>query len=165
MDNLVVVVRSLGSVGEKLAELSQKSLPVAGNIFHSQVVDDEFLPPVERGTKRKKKSQTPGFLLKFNHKIWSITLWRSPVQRHHSLWQTVKVPWGHRDRGMLTVTVHTKEIHSPEFYVQAIQVLTCNLHLIYGHRCVKANMEPLRFLLLTVHSQDSLWKYRTETIN
>lgn len=48
VDDLVVAVLSLGFVGEKLAELGQKSFPVAGNIFHSQVVEDEFLPPVGR---------------------------------------------------------------------------------------------------------------------
>lgn len=55
----------------------------------------------------------------------------------------------------------TRALHSQSF--QAIQVLTCTVSLIYGHRCVNANMKP-QFLLLTVHSQDPLEKYRTETI-
>lgn len=53
VDYLVVAVLSLGFVGEKLAEHGQKSFPVAGNIFHLQVVEDEFLPPVERLGSRK----------------------------------------------------------------------------------------------------------------
>lgn len=53
VDYLVVAVLSLGFVGEKLAELGQKFFPVAGNIFHSQVVEDEFLPPVGRLGSRK----------------------------------------------------------------------------------------------------------------
>lgn len=55
MDNLVVVVVSFGLVGEKMAELSEESLPVAGNILHPQVVEDEFLTPV--GRERKAKSE------------------------------------------------------------------------------------------------------------
>lgn len=52
MDNLVVVVPSFGFVGEKTAKLSEESLPVAGNVLHPQVVEDECLTPVEREGKR-----------------------------------------------------------------------------------------------------------------
>lgn len=52
MNDLVVAVLSLGFVGEKPAELSQKSLPVAGNILHLEVVKDEFLSPGGRLANR-----------------------------------------------------------------------------------------------------------------
>lgn len=53
MDNLAVVVPSFGFVLEKLAELTQESLPVAGDILHLQVVEDEPLPPVWYGEKAR----------------------------------------------------------------------------------------------------------------
>lgn len=69
MDNLVVAARSLGSVGEKFAELGQKRLPVAGNVLHTQVVEDEFLPPVEvrhRVSHQCLSENTSGIIIKLN---------------------------------------------------------------------------------------------------
>lgn len=53
MGDLVVAILSFGFVGEKLAKLSEESLPVAGNILHLQVVENEFLPSAGRGRSRK----------------------------------------------------------------------------------------------------------------
>lgn len=53
MDNLVVVLPSFGFVGEETAKLGEQSLPVAGNILHPQVVEDEILTPVGTGGNRK----------------------------------------------------------------------------------------------------------------
>lgn len=53
VDNLIVLVISFGFVGKKLAELSEESLPVAGNVLHPQVLEDEFLTPVGRGEEQR----------------------------------------------------------------------------------------------------------------
>lgn len=53
MDNLAAVVLFLGLVGKETAVLSEESLPVAGNILHPQVVDDEFRTPAGRERNRK----------------------------------------------------------------------------------------------------------------
>lgn len=45
MDNLVVAAPSLGLVGEKSTKFSEESLPVAGNVLHFQVAEDELLTP------------------------------------------------------------------------------------------------------------------------
>lgn len=58
LDNLVVVLFPFGFVSEEAAKLSQKPLPVAGNIFHFQVVEDELHSPV-----RKEKPQVNTELL------------------------------------------------------------------------------------------------------
>ena len=49
MDNLIVVVIYFRFVGEESAELGEESLPVAGNVSHLQVLQDEFLTPVREG--------------------------------------------------------------------------------------------------------------------
>lgn len=53
VDNLIILVLSFGFVGEKMAKLSEESLPVAGNILHPQVFEDEFLTPVRRESNTK----------------------------------------------------------------------------------------------------------------
>lgn len=55
MDNLVVVLISFGFVGKKKTVLCEEFLPVAGDILHSQVVDDKFFTSV--GRARRKKSE------------------------------------------------------------------------------------------------------------
>lgn len=46
MDDLAVSVVPFGLVGEEVAVLGEELLPVAGDVLHSQVLQDEPLPPV-----------------------------------------------------------------------------------------------------------------------
>lgn len=48
LEDLFVAGLPAGFVGEEPAEVSEESLPVAGDVFHPQVVEDELLPPVGR---------------------------------------------------------------------------------------------------------------------
>lgn len=68
VDDLAVAALSFRLVGKKAAVLSEESLPVAGNILHPQVVDDEFLTPVRRETKQRVKTDCSN-MLRCNHEI------------------------------------------------------------------------------------------------
>lgn len=52
VDNLPVAAPSFRRVGEEAAVLGEEALPVAGNVFHPQVVRDEVLTPARRETNR-----------------------------------------------------------------------------------------------------------------
>lgn len=58
MDNFVVVLPSFGFVGKKTTVLCEEFLPVAGDVLHSQVVDNEFFTSVRRTRKESQNSCT-----------------------------------------------------------------------------------------------------------
>lgn len=85
MHDLVVVAIQFWFVGEETAEISEESLPVAGNVFHPQVLQDELLTPVRKHTTAVSAPFAVISLSVQTQMLKYVTLRRSPVQCHRSL--------------------------------------------------------------------------------